>query len=316
MGQAPDVVTFGETMTLMRSSETAPLRHVRQFQLGVGGAESNTAIGLARLGHHASWMGRVGDDEFGKLVLSTLRGEDVDVSRASVDSIAPTGLMIRNQRIKSHVQVVYYRSGSAGSRISSDTLDEDLVRSARFLYITGITPALSDSARSATFAAVEVARSAGTDVVLDPNYRSKLWSAREASRCLMDLAARADIVLTGLDEGQMLTDGANEWEVLEELRSLGCSEVVVRRGQDGPIAGTPDGYFTASAPFTVVQDPVGSGDAFNAGYLNGLLTGEPPQARLEAAANISALVLQTDGDWEGLPLLRRLDNPHIDEVDR
>nr|BFE80362.1 hypothetical protein GCM10020093_029630 [Planobispora longispora] len=108
-----DLVTLGETMALFTARRVGALRHARDFDLGVGGAESNVAIGVTRLGLRAAWIGRVGADEFGELVRSTLAGEHVDVSRAVVDPDAPTGLMVKGRRTADLVDVRYYRSASA-----------------------------------------------------------------------------------------------------------------------------------------------------------------------------------------------------------
>ncbi|HEY3611759.1 MAG TPA: PfkB family carbohydrate kinase, partial [Pseudonocardiaceae bacterium] len=148
-----DVLTFGETMAVLRAVEPGPLRLAGSLRLGVAGAESTVAIGLARLGHAARWVGRVGDDEFGRLVLDRLRAETVDITHASTDD-APTGLLVREQRTADLARVRYYRTGSAGSRLSVGDLVPALADGARLLLLSGITPALSTSALAATRAAV------------------------------------------------------------------------------------------------------------------------------------------------------------------
>src|SRR5690242_7327205 len=105
---------MGETMAMLQAPKIGPLRHATSLGLSIGGAESNLAIGLARLGHRVSWLGRVGADEFGVLICRTLAAEGIDC-RAVVDPGAPTGLMIKARRTDAVTHVTYYRSGSAGS---------------------------------------------------------------------------------------------------------------------------------------------------------------------------------------------------------
>ncbi|WP_275431877.1 MULTISPECIES: PfkB family carbohydrate kinase [unclassified Streptomyces] len=148
-GATPDVLTFGETTVALRGS--GPLRLGGTMEVCVAGAESNVAIGLARLGHAVRWAGAVGADEAGELVLRTLRDEGVDVSGASLDDGgAPTGLMLAEPRTPEPTRVHYHRAGSAGSRLKACSLERAFTAAPpRVLHLTGITPALSRSARSA-----------------------------------------------------------------------------------------------------------------------------------------------------------------------
>ena len=151
------IVTFGETMALLRPEETGSLADVDRLSIGIGGAESNVAIGLARLGAKVAWLGRIGADGLGDRVVRELRGEGVEVV-AVVDEVAPTGLMIKERLATDTTRpVIYYRTGSAGSRITVDDLPALGIAEAALLHVTGITPALSESARDAALAAIGAA---------------------------------------------------------------------------------------------------------------------------------------------------------------
>lgn len=147
-----EVVTLGESLASFRSS--GPIGFGAPVTPHLAGAEANVAIGLARLGHAVSWVGRVGADPFGSEVLRTLRGEGVQVDHTVVDA-APTGLMFLEQRTADLSRVHYVRAGSAGSRLSADDLPVDTIRAASLLHVTGITPALSATAAEAVSSAVE-----------------------------------------------------------------------------------------------------------------------------------------------------------------
>jgi 2-dehydro-3-deoxygluconokinase len=292
-----DVVTLGETMAVFTSASVGPLRHATSLTVGAAGAESNMAIGLRRLGASVAWIGRVGDDELGQLVLARLRGEDVDVRGAVVDPGAPTGLMVKERRTGTISRVHYYRRGSAGSRLGVDDVDEAAIVAARILHVTGITPALSDTARAAVSRAVEVARAAGTLVSLDYNYRSALWSPEEAREVLRVLTARADVVFAGEEETELVAGAPT----VEALAALGPREAIVKRGAKGAVAAVGGVVCEAPAVPVRVVDPVGAGDAFVAAYLAGLLEGHDPEERLRAACAAGAFAVTVDGDWEGFP---------------
>lgn len=294
------LVTLGETMGLFTPDETGPLQHARRFGLSIAGAESNVAIGVRRLGATAAWIGRVGHDEIGELVLRELRAERV--TALVVRDPAPTGLMFKTRRTDSITRVTYYRAGSAGSRLCPDDIDEDTVRAAGVLHVTGITPALGAGPAAAVHAAVEIARAAGTTVSLDLNYRATLWEdVATAVAALRDLVKRADVVFAGEHEAAMLLEGDAPEALAAGLAALGPRQAIIKRGDRGCI-GTIDGcpYRRPALPVRAV-DPVGAGDAFVAGYLADMLAGEPATTRLGTAVAAGAFAVTVPGDWEGLP---------------
>jgi 2-dehydro-3-deoxygluconokinase len=289
-----DVLTFGETMAVVRALEPGPLRLATSMRLGMAGAESTVAIGLARLGHAARWVGRVGADELGDLVLDRLRAEGVDVSSVRRDDGAPTGLLVREQRTADLARVHYYRAGSAGSRLTPDDLRPALSDGARILLLSGITPALSATAREATLAAARHAVDNDWTVCLDVNYRSRLWPVAEATEILRPLADTATVVVGDEDE-LALVGGA------EALLAAGVREVVTKRGDQGAGVVTTVGDWSAPASEVTAVDVVGAGDAFVAGYLSALLDGAPPADRLKRAVTVAGFAVACVGDWEGLP---------------
>ncbi|MFL5926066.1 MAG: sugar kinase [Gaiellaceae bacterium] len=296
-----ELLTLGETMALFSAPTVGPLRHATTMLLGAAGAESNVAIGVRRLGHSAAWIGRVGDDELGRLVLARLRGEDLDVSGAVVDPTAQTGLMVKEQRTADVARVYYYRRDSAGSRIAPGDVDAERVAAARVLHVTGITPALSASARDAVEHAVEIARNSGTLVSLDYNYRSALWTADEAREVLHNMTARADLVFAGEDEAELVVGTADGDAAARALAALGPSHAVVKRAAAGAVAIADGTVLHAPAVPVRAVDAVGAGDAFVAGYLAALLDGAPPPDCLRTACAAGAFAVTVAGDWEGLP---------------
>lgn len=284
-------------MALLMAEPGTPLSAATAFRRSIAGCESNVAIGLARLGHRSGWFGRVGDDAFGHGVLRAIRGEGVDVGHARVDPGAPTGLLVRDVGMTRPIEVLYFRSGSAGSRLAPSDVDSDYVASARILHVSGITPLLSDSAHQATLAAIAAAKSAGTTVSFDPNIRLRLATPERIREVLPAIAGTADLVFTGSDEAELLGGERGPSVFLD----AGAETVVVKHGSAG--ASATDGVRSWHQPVVAVAalDPVGAGDAFAAGYLSGILAGLDTEGSLHRAAAMGAAAVTAYGDVEGLP---------------
>jgi 2-dehydro-3-deoxygluconokinase len=303
------LITVGETMGLIAADGIGPLEYARGFSFGIGGAESNVAIGVARLGQPAAWFGRVGRDATGDLIRRRLAAEQVRVLAIQDDSF--TGLMVKHRRSGTALHVDYHRAGSAGSRLTPADVPVPEVQAAAVLHVTGITPALSLSARAAVFHAVEVARAAGVPVSVDVNYRSKLWPAYDAAPVLKDLVSRADIVFAGPDEAALV--GAPS---LTALAALGPAEVIIKDGARGCTALIAGTSVQLPAVQVHVVDPVGAGDAFVAGYLAERLAGAAADVRLRTAVAAGAFAVTVPGDCEGLARRADLEFTSVEDVAR
>lgn len=297
MPDAPDVATLGEALVALVGAEPLPLDSCTVFRRFVAGAESNVAIGLSRLGHHCRWLGRVGDDACGRTVLRQLRGEGVEVA-AITDPAAGTAVLLRDAR-PGPTEVLYHRRDSAGSRLEVGDLG-GFPWSARLVHLSGVTPALSPSARAAWFAALRAAGS--STVVLDPNLRRRLWSDTEARAVLLQALPSVDILLPGCDELEVLSPGG---EPAEQARRLLAAHprlawVGVKLGPSGSLAVTRDAVHACPAePLAAVADPVGAGDAWAAGCIAGLLRGwDLPRCLALANAN-GAAACRSLGDSDG-----------------
>ncbi len=311
---APEVVTLGECLISLIAADRGPLAEAGAFLRTVAGAEANVAVGLARLGHRVAYVGRVGADAFGTVIRRRLRGEGVDVDHLTTDPSGPTGLMVRELRDLGPMEVIYHRAGSAASHLEPADIEaaRDWVEGARWLHLTGITPALSPSAAAAVVRAKELARGAGVRVSLDLNIRRRLWSEADAAVALRALAEGCDLVLGGLDEvalvGGLATSleegsGSDPEAAADTLLAAGAGRVIVKLGADGALLRDADGTTLRSPALAVpkVVDPVGAGDAFTAGYLALILEGAPAEHALRAGNACGALAVSTVGDLTGLP---------------
>ena len=183
-----ELVTLGELLGQIAAQREGRLRPGAPAALSVCGAEATVAIGVRRLGMSAAYVGRCGEDAFGRMGVEVLRGEGIDVSGVMLDSAAPTGLLLRTRRTADRDLVEYVRAGSAGSRLCPEDVDPDLIAGADLLHVTGITSALSDTAAAAVDRACDLARRSGVPISFDVNYRARLWTQESARAALLPRA--------------------------------------------------------------------------------------------------------------------------------
>lgn len=285
------VVCLGETMVVMVPAEPGPVHLVRTWHRAVGGAESNVACHLTRLGVRSSWVGAVGDDSFGLAVLDTVGGFGVDVSRVRIDPARPTGLYVK-ETSPDGSPARYYRRGSAASGMGPDMIDRLGLGEVKLVHLSGITAALSDSCLALMRELLHRPRH-GFRISFDLNWRPALWSGRD-SRVLRELADLADVVLAGSDEAELVW-GTGDPARLRRLLP-GPASLVVKHGADGAtLLEGASSHFEPALKVEVVE-PVGAGDAFAAGFLAATLAGETPSVRLRAGHLQAASALLTAED--------------------
>ena len=288
------VLTVGETMALLD-----PLEGGSTYRLRIGGAESNFAVALSRLGVGVTWVSRLGADPFGDLVAETLAAAGVDV-RVWRDPERPTGVYFKS-RAGGRTRMHYYRAGSAATRLGPADIPDEALDGVSLVHLTGITTALGDGPRELVHDLARRARARGITVLLDPNYRAALWaSPAEAAAALPP----ADWVLCGLDEGNLL----HGTETPAELTVAIGTNVAIRVGERGALV-TDDGELVEVRPGRLedVVDEVGAGDGFAAGFAYGLLQGWPAARCANAGNVVAAGALRGGGDWETYPRLEEVE---------
>lgn len=297
------LLTFGETLAVLRADRPGPLERGHPMRLSVAGSESNVAIGVSRLGHPAAFVGRVGADSLGEMVRSALLGAGV-TAHLFADRTRRTGLMLVEQRMHDVRRVDYYRRDSAGSALTPDDVDPRSVAAAGLVHVTGITAVLSESTAATVSTSVALARTHGVPVSLDLNYRSALMSPPRFRSAVEPLLAESDIVFASLDEARLIL-GANDTgdaeTLLSRLPAATPAEIVLTDGRNGAWAATATEARRQLALPVDAIDPIGAGDAFVAGYLAARLQGKPMAERLSWAVRVAAVCVATVGDWEGLP---------------
>jgi len=290
-------------MVQFNAVSNGPLRHVNYFEKHAAGAEANFAIGMTRMGFKAGFITRVSNDEFGKYVLSLLRSEGLDTSRVTVDDEAPNGVYFiqRNYPIPGKSSVIYYRKGSAASRMSVEDVDPEYITQAKLFHLTGITPALSASCKEASIKALEVASKADLTISFDTNIRLGLWSKQEAKETLIPMLKKANIVLIEPQDAEILIGKRKPEDIANKLLSAGVETVVVKLGKEGAAAFTKNESARKPAFKVPIEDVIGAGDAFAAGFISSLMRGRDLDEALEIGNAAGALVVTVRGDFENMP---------------
>lgn len=305
-----DVVTLGEAMALLVADAPGPLEDVHTFHKGTAGAETNVAIGLARLGFRVGWVSRLGADSWGRFLLAEMRREGIDCRHVTIDAEARTGIVLKERAAGgSDPGIEYHRKGSAASRMAPEELDRSYLTSARHLHATGVFAGVSASCLDTQRAAIAAMKEAGRTISFDPNLRPTLWPSTDVmANTLNSLAAQCDWVLPGLQEGRILTGLSTPEEIAGFYLDRGAQWVIVKLGADGAYyRGRGRAGYIAAVPVVDIVDTVGAGDGFAVGVISALLEGRDIDAAVRRGAWIGARALRFVGDTEGLPRRRELD---------
>ena len=291
----PRLIALGETMVMITPARAESLATADDLRLHVGGAESNVATHAAALGVPCAWVSAVGDDVLGRRVRRVVEERGVDVRWVTSDPHAPTGVYFKDPGNG----VLYYRRGSAASRLTAEAVAHVPFEGAEVVHLSGITPALSDSCAELVDSVIERVAASAAVLSFDVNLRPPLWSPDAAAPVLRSLARRADLVFVGLDEASALWGCETPADVRAALPEP--ARLVVK---DGDIGATEfdrgadrDETTFEPAIATAVVEPVGAGDAFAAGYLAALLNGADAASRLRAGHERAHLVLLSTSDF-------------------
>ncbi len=299
-----DVITIGDAMITLNPSSKGPMRFVNTFERKVGGAELNFVIGCSRLGLKSGWISALGKDEFGRYIANFVRGEGIDTAEVQHVDGYPTSLNFKEISEGGSGRTFYYRYNSPTTVITEETLNEDYIKNAKILHVTGVFAAVDKKNPGVLKKAIKIAKKHGVKVSFDPNLRLKLWTLEEAKETLLQILPDVDIVLSGDEEAELLFGKHSIEEYIEIFKNYGVSTVVLKRGENGSV-GYQDGELIKASPVKpkIVADTVGAGDGFNAGFIYSYLNNSSLEDSLKFANLVGSMVVSVSGDNEGLPYL-------------
>ena len=274
------------------------LEQTNTLDIHIGGAESNLAAALARLGKRVAWWSRLPENPVGRHVANAIRAQQVDVSGVRWGTGRLGTYFVEFAPAPRATQVIYDRANSAASQMQPDDFDWGLLKQTRWLHLTGITPALSQSCLETVRHAIQEARAAGTAISFDLNYREKLWTAAQAAPILDELAAQCTLVISAKRDIQTVFQISGEREtVMRRLHERwNGATVIVTAGSEG--ASAYAGEAVHHADVFSVPNPIriGAGDAFDAGLLYALMEGKSLPEALTCGNALAALKLTIPGD--------------------
>jgi 2-dehydro-3-deoxygluconokinase len=297
-----DITTLGEIMLRLSPPHNERLLQTSSLDMKFGGAETNIAVNLARLGYKSAWLSRLPDNVFGQRVLSELNGFGVDIGGVRLAA---------NERIGSYFiefgapprpnRVVYDRANSAASKMSVSDVAFDVIADSAWFHTTGITPALSKNCEEMTLATMQFAREKGLRVSFDVNYRALLWSPAEAARVLDPILKLCHFAFMAHRDAISLF-GANEdaHTAAQELQQRFGNEILVMTvGENGAIAADGRQVLHVEQPFVVPHpvDRIGAGDAFDAGFIASQMRGASLEESMRFGHALSALKMTIPGDY-------------------
>ena len=300
-----DVLTFGETMMRLTPPGFLRIEQSGSFDVWVGGAESNTAVGLTRLGMKTAWLSRLPASPLGRYVCNRIQQHGVDVSHVVWADDARLGLYFHEKAQSPRAsRILYDRQNSAMSQMRPADLPAGLFEPgiAKLLHVTGITLAISPSALAAVYEAARRAKTAGWMLSFDTNYRRALWPGHEAARACDDLMAMADVIFCPLNDFQVMYGDKNPQQALGFLaQKYPKALIAMTLGKDGSLARAPQGQNWRQPAIQAGEiGRIGGGDAFAAGFLYALLKRDSLALALKWGAAMSACKYTIPGD---LPLV-------------
>jgi 2-dehydro-3-deoxygluconokinase len=295
-----DIVALGESLVEFFAEE--PMATARTFTKAIGGDTFNLCCAAARIGGRSGYVTRVGRDPFAEYLLGGWRAAGVDTARIPVVE-GFNGVYFISNFGDGQREFTYYRAGSAASQITPADLDPAYIGGCRYFFVSGISQAISPSARRTVRAAVELARAGGARVAFDPNLRLKLWSLAEARAALDEVLPFVDVLLPSApEESETLLGLTEPAAVIEYFWRAGVPTVAVKYGAAGCVVGSA-GRITAVPGYRIerVVDTTGAGDAFDAGFLVGLARGRDPVAAARMGVVLAGLKCRGRGATASLP---------------
>ena len=305
------LILVGEPMGLLIAQSEGSLDSVKGYVLAVAGAEFNVAVGTARLEHKVTYMTKLGNDPFGRLIVNELNENKIGSEFVSFSDERPTGFMLKGRTSVGDPNIFYFRKNSAASTLSEADVEKIDLSCYTHIHLTGILPALSDSAKKASFALMKKANAQGLFISFDPNLRPQLWrSENDMVQTLNELASYADLVLPGENEGKILVGTKDAKAINQIYLHNGAKICVTKCGSKGAYVSTAKGENYMVDGYTVkkVVDTVGAGDGFATGVITGLMENLPLDKAVKRGTAIGAIQVMSRGDNEGLPTREELAN--------
>ena len=287
--------------------EFKPLKKVHMFEKYVGGSPANIAVGVTRHGLKAGFIGKVSDDQFGEFVVDYFNEQGIDTSHISVCTGGEKlGLTFTEMLSSSESHILMYRNRIADLQLHVDDIDEQYIRNAKAVLISGTALAESPS-REAALKTVMLARKNRTKIIFDIDYREYNWKNKDEISIYYSAVAReADIIMGSREEfdltERLICPGMTDEESSVYWQSCNARIVVINHGMKGSTAYTADGEKFSIKPFPVeARKGFGGGDGYGSGFLYGLYQGWDIIDCLEFGSAEASMMVRSNNCSDSLP---------------
>ena len=271
------------------------------------GASGIFTDAIARLGTKAAFIGSVGKDDFGKVILERLKRDGVDTSHVKELTDFTTGVAFVTYFSDGSRQFIFHLPRAATGQVTEADIDESFVSTFNHVHVVGSTMFITDSTARACEKAVDIVKKNGGTVSFDPNSRPELISGDELRSRLGRILEQTDIIFPTEAELELLSGTADPEAASRALMDQGVEVCAVKMGGEGSWVFTRDDSVRVPAFDVEEVDPTGAGDSYCAGFLAAHFDGKSLEESVRYANAVAALSVTRKGPMEGAPTVAEVE---------
>ena len=261
---------------------------------------------IAKLGIKAGFVGAVGKDDFGELIIGRFKKDKVDTSHIKILDDYTTGVAFVTYFSDGKRKFIYHSSKAATGQIYPEDIKGDYFSKLKYLHIVGSTMSINENCREACQKAVNKVKESGGKVSFDPNFRPELLNEKEVREFFNPILSSSDIILPTTEEALVLTGKKNIKDACREILKKGPKIIAVKQGKKGSRIFTFNEELYIPAFEVKEVDPTGAGDCYCAGFIAGILKGMNLKEAARFANAVGALAVTKKGPMEGAPMLEEV----------
>jgi len=300
---ALEVICVGDLLVeIMRDKVDEPLDERGMF---VGpfpsGASGIFIDAIARLKVKAGFVGAVGQDDFGNLILKKLEKDGVNIDKIRILNNYTTGVAFVTYFSEGRRKFIYHLRRAATGQLYPTFIEDTYFSGIKYLHIVGSTISINENCRQTCYRAVEVAKRVGAKISLDPNLRPELLSSEEIRNFLDPILSQCDVIFPSQGEAEAITGKSSPAKACRELLKRGCQIVALKQGKEGSFVFTKEKEFKVPGFRVQEVDPTGAGDCYCAGFIAGLIRNIDLEDAAKLANAVGACAVTKKGPMEGAP---------------
>ncbi len=310
-----DVILIGRIAIDFNPTDmNRPLNKSRNFNMYLGGSPANIAVGLSKLGKKVGFIGKVSNDQFGTFVTDFFDEHNIDTSNIVRGSEGESlGLTFTEIKSESESSILMYRTGVADLNLHPSEVNEDYIKKAKFLVVSGTALSKSPS-REAVFVAVEYAKKHNVKVIFDVDYREYSWANDFEIPIYYSLVAKSSDIILGSREEITLMENLIDKDNVDDIKSAkrlfacGNSIIIIKHGKEGSACYTSNGETYKVKPFPIkLLKSFGGGDGYASSFIYSLLQGKEIPKALEFATASASILVSAHSCSEAMPTVEEVE---------